>query len=66
MRNAIPEIKNPLKHSGTNQFQRLADEMAFDYVQIEERHEADFLVYAEKLTQHIQKRLRLGKLQILY
>jgi hypothetical protein len=54
MRNAIPEIKNPLKHSGTNRFQRLADEMAFDYVQIEERHEADFIVYAEKLTQHIQ------------
>lgn len=54
MRNAIPEIKNPLKHSGTNRFQRLADEMAFDYVQIEERHEGDFLVYAEKLTKLIQ------------
>lgn len=50
MKRHIPEIKNPLQHSGTSRFERLAAEMAFDYVQIEERHEADFLVYAEKLA----------------
>lgn len=54
MKTHIPEIKNPLQHSGTNRFQRLAAEMSFDYVQIEERHEADFLAYAEKLMSSIQ------------
>lgn len=51
---SIPEIKNPLKHSGTHQFERLAEEMSFSYVQIEERHEADFLLYAEKLAGAVQ------------
>lgn len=54
MKTHIPEIKNPLQHSGTNRFERLATEMTFDFVQIEERHEADFLVYAEKLASSIQ------------
>lgn len=54
MKTHIPEIKNPLQHSGTNKFERLATEMAFDYVQIEERHEADFLAYAEKLSSAFQ------------
>jgi hypothetical protein len=54
MKTHIPEIKNPLQHSGTNKFERLATEMAFDFVQIEERHESDFLAYAEKLSSAFQ------------
>jgi hypothetical protein len=49
----LPEIKNPLQHNGTNRFERLADEMDFGFVQIEERHEKDFLRYAEKLASGI-------------
>ena len=54
MNTNIPEIKNPLKHNGTNRFERLAIEMSFDYVKIEERHEHDFLEYAGKLASTIQ------------
>lgn len=53
MSNSLPEIKNPLKHSGTGQYERLAAEMAFDYVQIEERNESHFLDCAEKLMKTI-------------
>ncbi|MCH2225818.1 MAG: hypothetical protein MK066_13695 [Crocinitomicaceae bacterium] len=54
MNTSIPEILNPLEHSGTNRFERLGKEMNFDYVQIEERHEQDFLVHASKLAETIQ------------
>lgn len=54
MSTSIPEILNPLKHSGTNRFERLGKELDFDYVQIEERHEADFIQQAEKLSSAIQ------------
>lgn len=54
MNQNIPEIKNPLQHNGTNRFERLAAEMDFGYVQVEERHEKDFLRYAEKLAMGIQ------------
>ncbi len=50
----IPEILNPLKNAGTSKFARLADEMAFDFVQIEERHEAEFLSAAKLLMSSIQ------------
>ncbi|MEL7145226.1 MAG: hypothetical protein AAFO69_02575, partial [Bacteroidota bacterium] len=48
-----PEILNPLSHSGTSQYERMAEEMHFDYVKIEERHEHDFLAYAARLTDTI-------------
>lgn len=54
MKTSIPEQLNPLKHGGTNRFERLAVEMDFNYVQIEERHEADFLNYAATLASSIQ------------
>jgi len=54
MNTSIPEIVNPLKHSGTNRFERLADALKASYVQIEERHEADFLQYATKLAGNFQ------------
>lgn len=54
MKTRLPEIVNPLKHAGTNRFERLATEMEWSYVQIEERHEKDFLVYAEKLAHAFQ------------
>ncbi|MCH2225877.1 MAG: hypothetical protein MK066_13995, partial [Crocinitomicaceae bacterium] len=54
MNTQIPEILNPLKHAGTSRFERLADEMAFDFVQIEERHEADFIRHAKALMKSVQ------------
>ncbi len=54
MNTSIPEIKNPLTHSGTHRFERLAKEMDFSYVQIEERHESDFLTYAHALASQFQ------------
>jgi hypothetical protein len=54
MKTSIPELLNPLKHGGTNRFERLPVEMDFNYVQIEERHEADFLRYAATLASSIQ------------
>jgi hypothetical protein len=54
MNTQIPEILNPLQHSGTNRFERLGAELDFSYVQIEERHEEDFLRYAKKLAASIQ------------
>jgi hypothetical protein len=54
MNTQIPEILNPLKHSGTNRFERLGEELDFSYVQIEERHEEDFIRYAKKLAGTIQ------------
>ncbi|OFZ09772.1 MAG: hypothetical protein A3D92_12500, partial [Bacteroidetes bacterium RIFCSPHIGHO2_02_FULL_44_7] len=54
MASQIPEILNPLKHSGTNRFERLGAELDFTYVQIEERHEPDFIQYAKKLAASIQ------------
>jgi len=54
MNTNIPEILNPLKHSGTNKFERLGKELDVDYVKIEERHEADFIAQAEKLAGAIQ------------
>ncbi len=54
MNQGIPEIKNPLQHSGTHQFERLSKEMEFSYVQLEERHQQDFLEYAYRLASQIQ------------
>ncbi|MFT5819786.1 MAG: hypothetical protein ACI8ZM_001011 [Crocinitomix sp.] len=54
MNTQIPEILNPLKHAGTSRFERLGDEMAFDFVQIEERHEADFIRHAQDLMKSVQ------------
>ncbi|WP_062056404.1 baseplate J/gp47 family protein [Aquimarina longa] len=54
MKTSIPEIINPLNHSGTNRFERLGKELDFNYVKIEERHEADFIAQAEKLAEAIQ------------
>ncbi len=54
MSTSIPEILNPLRHSGTHRFERLSEEMRFDYVQVEERHETRFLQYAEKLANTLQ------------
>lgn len=54
MASQIPEILNPLKYAGTNRFERLAAELEFSYVQIEERHEADFVQYAHKLASSVQ------------
>ena len=51
MSELLPEILNPLSHSGTSQYERMAEELHFDYVQIEERHEVDFLQYAAKLAE---------------
>lgn len=49
----LPDILNPLSHDGTSQYERLAEELAFDFVKIEERHEEDFLAYAAKLAETI-------------
>lgn len=54
MNTHTPEILNTLQHSGTNRFERLGPELDFSYVQIEERHEEDFLRYAKKLATSIQ------------
>lgn len=53
MSRLLPEILNPLSHSGTSQYERMASELDFDYVKIEERHESDFLNYAAKLAETI-------------
>ncbi|MEL6559878.1 MAG: hypothetical protein AAFQ94_16940 [Bacteroidota bacterium] len=53
MTRSLPEILNPLSHSGTSQYERMADELSFDYVRIEERHESDFLNYAARLAETI-------------
>ncbi|MGB3463735.1 MAG: hypothetical protein WBA74_00620 [Cyclobacteriaceae bacterium] len=42
-----------MSHSGTSQYERLAEELSFNYVKIEERHETDFLNYAAKLADSI-------------
>ena len=54
MKTSIPEIINPLKHSGTNRFERLGAALEDSYVQIEERHESVFLAQAEQLAASFQ------------
>ena len=50
----IPLAMNPLVHAGTNRFGRLEQALNEDYVQIEERHSADFIQQAYRLSQAIQ------------
>lgn len=50
----LPEKRNPLERSGINRLERLNEALESGFVQIEERHENDFLQHAFRLAGQIQ------------